>query len=288
MILLVLISAQMKNFESAGQSDVDSFDIATVGDIGCRSGGETISSIDSTSPDVVLFLGDLSYVDQFDERNDNDDIKCFFDDTSSLTNESKVLIALGNHDIGQKYVTETTKRMLVAHFDIPVKGYYSQIFDQGRILVLVMNYTGLIDKYRDYVLEGSDQYDFVKKTLEESNATYKIVASHAPFVSEDCDGCHEPLDGIYNAYHDLFRDTGVNLVLSGHNHNYQRIEDDGITYIISGLGGARQYDISEQANTFSDPHGFLHLVFSNQSIDAKYIPNDGATKDEEFKIDASP
>jgi hypothetical protein len=142
MILLVFISAQMKNFESAGQSDVDSFDIATVGDIGCRR-GETISSIDSTSPDVVLFLGDLSYVDQFDEWNDNDDIKCFFDDTSSLTNESKVLIALGSHDIGQKYVTETTKRMLVAHFDIPVKGYYSQIFDHGRILVLVMNYIGL-------------------------------------------------------------------------------------------------------------------------------------------------
>jgi hypothetical protein len=59
-------------------------------------------------------------------------------------------------------------------------------------------------------------------------------------------------------------------------------------YIISGLGGARQYDISRQANTFSDPHGFLHLVFSNQSIDRKYIPNDGTTMYEEFKIDESP
>lgn len=288
MILLVLIPAQVENFESIGQPKVESFDVAAVGDIGCRTGGETISSIDATSPDVVLLLGDLSYVNQFDEEDDNDNIKCFFDNTSSLTNESKVLVSLGNHDIGQRYVNETTKKTLLAHFDIPAKGYYSQIFDNGKILVLVMNYTGLTDKYRDYVLEGSDQYDFVKRTLEESNATYKIVASHAPFVSEECTGCHEPLGGIYNAYHGLFRDTGVNLVLSGHNHNYQRLERDGITYIISGLGGARQYEIEGGTNVFSDPHGFLHLVFSNQSIDGKFVPNKGETKDEEFNVEVSP
>jgi hypothetical protein len=174
--------------------------------------------------------------------------------------------------------------MLIAHYNIPTEGYYSQTLNNGKILVIVMNYTGLTENHRNYLLEGSDQFDFVKKTLELSNATYKIVASHAPFVSEDCEGCHEPLDGIYNTYHGLFRDTGVNLVVSGHNHNYQRLESDGITYIISGLGGARQYHIEEEANKFSDVHGFLHLVLSNQSIDGKFVPNKGETKDEEFKI----
>jgi predicted phosphodiesterase len=286
-ILLVHITTAVKTFESFGQLDENSFDIAAVGDIGCRSGGETISSIDETAPDVVLFLGDLSYVDQFDGEEDNDDIKCFFDKTSPLHNESKVLVALGNHDIGQRYVNETTKKMFIAHYNIPTEGYYSETLDNGKILVIVMNYTGLRENYRDYVLEGSEQYNFVKKTLQESNAKYKIVASHAPFISEDCGNCHQPLDGIYDVYHGLFKDTGVNLVVSGHNHNYQRFDEDGITYIVSGLGGARQYEIEEEENKFSDVYGFLHLAFNNQSIDGKFVPNKGETKDEEFKIGLS-
>ena len=196
MILLIPITTEAKNFESFGQPEENSFDIAAVGDIGCKRGGETISSIDETAPDIVLVLGDLSYVDQFDEEKENDDIRCFFEKTSTLNNESKVLVALGNHDIGQRYVSEKTKKMLIAHYNIPTEGYYSEALDNGKILVIVMNYTGLRENYEDYVLEGSDQYDFVKKTLEESNAKYKIVASHAPFISEDCGDCHQPLDGV--------------------------------------------------------------------------------------------
>ena len=45
-------------------------------------------------------------------------------------------------------------------------------------------------------------------------------------------------------YHELFKNTGVKLVLSEHNHNYQRLEKDGITYVVSGLGGQSKYKIS--------------------------------------------
>lgn len=39
----------------------------------------------------------------------------------------------------------------------------------------------------------------------------------------------------------MFRQSGVKLVLSGHDHNYQRLIEDGITYIVSGGGSATLY-----------------------------------------------
>jgi hypothetical protein len=53
-ILLILITTAVMDFESFGQSEENLFDIAAVGDIGCRSGGETISSINETTPDFTI------------------------------------------------------------------------------------------------------------------------------------------------------------------------------------------------------------------------------------------
>jgi hypothetical protein len=34
-----------------------------------------------------------------------------------------------------------------------------------------------------------------------------------------------------------FKEWGASVVLSGHDHIYERIEVDGLTYIVNGLGG---------------------------------------------------
>ena len=58
------------HFEAYGQAENKTFDIAAVGDIGCGvNGAKTISSIQTNGPDLVIFLGDLSYKPKFD---------CFF------------------------------------------------------------------------------------------------------------------------------------------------------------------------------------------------------------------
>jgi hypothetical protein len=134
----------------------------------------------------------------------------------------------------------------------------------------------------------------LKKPLEISNAAFKIIASHAPFISQDCtsfiiSSCHDSLDkwanAIFSKYHELFKNTGVKLVLSGHNHNYQRAEKDGITYIISGLGGQSKYKISHPGNQmFADVYGFLNLSFNNKSIEGKFIDNNGNMHKDMFTI----
>ena len=149
------------------------------------------------------------------------------------------------------------------------------------------------DNVAKNILEN-DQYAFVKKTLENSNATFKIIASHAPFISQDCSSfiissCHDSLEkwasAIFGKYHELFKNTGVKLVLSGHNHNYQRAEKDGITYVIIGLGGQSKYKISHPGNQmFADVYGFLNLSFNNKSTEGKFIDNNGNMHKDMFTI----
>jgi predicted MPP superfamily phosphohydrolase len=273
----------------------NSFNVAAVGDISCNNNGkQTILSIANNHPDLVLFLGDLSY-----EKS----LSCFFDQTKVLENsktDDGVLVTVGNHDIDNDDVNEYTKKQLMTHYNIPQAGYYSKTFDNhgGKILVVVMNFTGLEEQQernnQKTSLEG-EQFNFVKKELENSNSTYKIVISHAPFVSAECNSilkffkltlCHNPLEKwnntLFTRYHTLFKNTGVDIVLSGHNHNYQRQEKDDVTYIISGLGGRSQYKIMDENDThFANTYGFLQLKFHPEFIEGKFISNDDETKDKD-------
>ncbi len=284
-IIILLLSSIPDVF---GQQEIP-LNVAAVGDIGCNDNGkQTISSIANIQPNLVIFLGDLSY---------DTSLACFFDQTKVLEENrtSQVLLAIGNHDIGSGDGNEETKKQLMLHYNIPKEGYYSKIFDKNgsKILVVAMNFTGLEEEDNQNSnseknnLEN-EQFSFVKNELEKSAAAYKIILSHAPFVSAECNSllkffrlisCHSTLEewnnSLFVKYHDLFKNTGVDMVLSGHNHNYQREEKDGINYVISGLGGRSQYKIIEENDThFSDVYGFLQLQFYPEFIEGKFIPND--------------
>ena len=57
---------------------------------------------------------------------------------------------------------------------------------------------------------------------------------HPPYT---CGG-HLGSAAVRRAWVPLFERYGVRLVLSGHDHNYQRFERNGVTYVVHG-GGAR-------------------------------------------------
>lgn len=285
-----------------GQKNIP-FNVTAVGDIGCDDNGkQTISSIANIQPNLVIFLGDLSYDTSLD---------CFFDQTKILEENgtSHVLLTIGNHDIGSGDGNPETKKQLMLHYKIPKEGYYSRTFehDGSKILVVAMNFTGLEkEKYQNSNSDinnlENEQFNFVKKELENSEAVYKIVISHAPFVSAECDSilkffrlisCHSTLEewnnSLFVKYHDLFKDTQVDLVLSGHNHNYQREEKDGINYVISGLGGRNQYKLmGENDSHFSDIYGYLLLQLYSELIEGKFVPNDDKYPERDhFKVKVS-
>jgi Calcineurin-like phosphoesterase len=85
--------------------------------------------------------------------------------------------------------------------------------------------------------EGSHQYDFVEESLEnassDSSIDWIIVAMHRQMMyGSSASPVRNPELGLRDAYDRLFQKYGVDLVLYGHNHYYQRkyppgyIDDD--------------------------------------------------------------
>ncbi len=74
---------------------------------------------------------------------------------------------------------------------------------------------------------------------------HKIVVFHHPVFSSDAS--YGPgAEGLQKLWHPAFAELGVDLVCNGHAHNYERIERDGVTYLVVGGGGANLYPLSPQ------------------------------------------
>jgi len=87
-------------------------------------------------------------------------------------------------------------------------------------------------------------------SAESQSADFRVVVVHIPPFLEywDPDSWNEKGEKhwgefVRKRFVPLFRKYKVDLVISGHQHNYQRGDRDGITYaIIGGAGGSLDYD----------------------------------------------
>jgi len=84
----------------------------------------------------------------------------------------------------------------------------------------------------DQVLE---QQAWAEKELSGSERDKFVVFHHPVYSSDAYQGSGY---GYETTYHPIFVRTGVDIVFNGHAHNYERIEKDGVTYLVLGGGGA--------------------------------------------------
>ena len=76
---------------------------------------------------------------------------------------------------------------------------------------------------------------WLREALRADGARWRIPFSHHPPF---CAGPeHGNTTGMVERLVPLFREGGVRLVLSGHEHNFQHAEADGIHYLVSGAAG---------------------------------------------------
>ena len=178
---------------------------AAVGDWGCTGDTtNTIKNIQNKDPELVLALGDLSY-----ENTGN----CWLNETSSINN--KLEIAIGNHDYDDKKGDPTLlQAQYKKHFGLS-NTYYS--FDYHNVHFIAM------DSMLPYTI-NSPQYSFVRNDListsQNPDIKWIIVYFHHPMYTSPSEHSSDLL--LRETYHPLFDQYGVDLVLQGHNHNYQR------------------------------------------------------------------
>jgi len=124
---------------------------------------------------------------------------------------------------------------------------------------------------------------WLERQLSESTATWKIALFHHPPYS--C-GEHAGNTGVVRSWVPLFERHGVQLVLSGHDHDYQRFQPrNGVTYVVDGGGGASLYRLHRcprsyppSARRFSD-YGFLYVSATDQKLDVSAVDLRGHVRD---------
>lgn len=87
---------------------------------------------------------------------------------------------------------------------------------------------------------SSEQYDFLKNDLSKNKNSIVIVIMHKPFWKESV------AKGESDSLHTLFKEYKVDLVLSGHYHEYFTGKYDGVRYVsVGSSGGAAWRDYAE-------------------------------------------
>jgi hypothetical protein len=130
-----------------------------------------------------------------------------------------------------------------------------------------------------------EQVAWLEQTLQASRAPWKIAVFHQPAFS--C-STHATTPEVVAAWVPLFEAHGVDLVLNGHDHNYQRFEPrHDVTYIVSGGGGARLYEIEAcehgeppLAAGNDDAHSFIAVEGSHTRLHLQAISENGDILDE--------
>lgn len=229
--------------------DTTNFNFAAVGDWGCTDHTtDTIKNIQNKDPELVLALGDLSY-----ENTGN----CWLNETSSINNKLK--IAIGNHDYDDKKGDSALLQVQYKkHFGLS-NTYYS--FDYHNVHFIAM------DSMLPYTI-NSPQYSFVRNDListsQNPDIKWIIVYFHHPMYTSSSEHSSDLL--LRETYHPLFDQYGVDLVLQGHNHNYQRSYP--ITYNNNNkVSNINNNDISfkptiipTNTNTYNNPTGEIYIT----------------------------
>jgi 3',5'-cyclic AMP phosphodiesterase CpdA len=194
--------------------------LAVLGDVGTGEAGELavarrVATVGAGDPfDALVLLGDNVYPDGDPSRLG---ATVFGPFGPVLDGGAALLPVIGNHDAG--FADEQ-----VAALGMPGRWYANEI---GDILFLGLDSTDP---------ENPAQLAWLERTLATSRARWIVAAMHHPPFSA---GAHGSNRDTREAFVPLFERYGVDLVLAGHDHDYQRsIPIGGITYVVSG-GGAK-------------------------------------------------
>jgi len=140
----------------------------------------------------------------------------------AIESEIPFWITWGNHDVESEDRIDAMEEA----FDDPPRWTSHR---WGNVDVVILDSTQI---------GSEEQLQFLTDTLAAGDRA-TIVVFHHPVYS--C-GFHDDSETVQNTLLPRF-DDDVFLVLSGHEHNYQRFQDGDVTYVVTGGGGAGLTDL---------------------------------------------
>ncbi len=252
--------------------------LLAAGDIaGCNTGGDEITAnmLDGLAGTVIT-LGDNVY----DNGTATEFANCY--NPTWGRHKARTQPAPGNHEYNTANATGYYGYFGAAAGD-PTKGYYS--YNQGAWHIIVINSN--CSKVGGCAA-GSPQHNWLVADLAANPAACTLAYWHHPrFASGSVHGDRPELQPIWQALYD----ANADLVLGGHEHNYERFAPQspsgaadaarGIVQIIAGTGGKNHYGFGTvKPNSLvrnSDTFGLLKLSLGSSSYTWQFLPEPGKT-----------
>ncbi len=253
----------------------ESFVVAAVGD---SAGGSPQSLavaelIDSWNPNLLLYLGDVYNSGTYTEFLN------WYDAEESMGRFRDITLPTpGNHEYGGKDVP----RGYMEYWGNPPH-FYSVDTAGWHIVSVDSN-----PRY-DQMHASSEQLQWLEADLSASQTACTIVFFHHPPFSV---GAYEDEHATVQYLWDLLVEYDVTLVLSGHDHNYQRwqglnedgqIDPNGPVSLVVGTGGHSVYkpkfDDTRLATAALTAPGALRMELNPNGASLQFITTDGVVRD---------
>lgn len=241
---------------------------AVIGDYGLdqEPTREVAAMITSWAPDFVATVGDNNYYTGSAEAIDVNIGKHYhafiapYHGTYGLgAAENRFFPSPGNHDWDGGSLDP-----YLAYFTLPGNERYYQL-RRGPIELFFLDSDV---REPDGVAPDTIQGQWLEAALAESDAAFKVVLLHHPPRSSGYHRDSAWMQWPYAAW-------GADLVLGGHDHNYERIVADGLPILVNGAGGAalRPFGVETVGSQrgHSDSFGALRITVDPEKLVAEFV-----------------
>ncbi len=186
--------------------------------------GSALYHIDEERPlDGIILLGDNISFDGNPNRFEEVFLQPY---NALLKNGVRFYAVLGNHDITGGFAGF---QMFHPLFNMDGKRYYTVVFKEKLVQVFFLDSNTLAG--------DKGQVTWFRRELGKSQSPWKVVAMHHPIYGKTVK-YPEPDQELKKVLEPLFIEGGVDVVLCGHNHLYQRFRpQNGVHHFTAGSGG---------------------------------------------------
>lgn len=242
--------------DTGGEPPMAAVRFAVIGDYGfdIQPTRDVAAMITGWAPDFVATVGDNNYflgqaetIDVNIGKHYQGFIGAYKGGFGSGSSDNRFFPCPGNHDWDGGSLDP-----YLEYFTLPGNERYYQL-RRGAVELFFLDSD---PREPDGVAPGTYQGQWLEAALAESDATFKVVLMHHPPRSS---GYHRGSAWMQWP----FAAWGADLLLAGHDHDYERILSDGVPLVVNGVGGAALrpfvFETSGSQRGHADSHGAVRV-----------------------------
>ncbi len=264
--------------------DDEPFRVAVVGDsgFGQEATFRLLEQMATFDLDFVLHTGDVVYNIYDDPDAPTSFAWKYYSTFAPILHRMPVFPVIGNHDVERATLWDGISFYFYAFpriVDPLVSGsserreWYS--FSVGSYQFIMLNSQAFYGSGR-----LTAQTEWLAERLRDDRFSASIPVFHiAPYTSGMHTNDGVPMRSKWGSY---FEQAQVPLVLSGHDHNYERLIVNDVTYVVSGGGSSTLYSLREllpNSKTFARRTHFVLLELYSDHIELTSVALDGEILD---------